>query len=148
VLVASGEDVLAALTASGWNFTEAITIDSIRRMIGAAIEEKILTTAPVSSLYAFGRQQDIALQRERSTINQRNHMRLWLAPFLYEGLLVWVGQVSHDIGVKLTTKSPTLTTHVIYPVVDESREYLLHSLPHRSRSSTTSSYRTVRCSPI
>jgi hypothetical protein len=31
----------------------------------------------------------------------------------------------------MTRKSPTLTTHVIDPVVDESREYLLQSLLHR-----------------
>jgi hypothetical protein len=130
VLVGSGEDVVAALTASGWDFTESITIDSIRRMIGAAISEKSFLTAPVSSLYAFGRKQDVALQRGRSTISQRNHMRLWLAPFRCEGEPVWVGQVSRDIGVKMTTKSPTLTTHVIDPVVDESREYLFHSLLH------------------
>jgi LssY C-terminus len=131
VLVGSGEEVIAALSASGWNFTEAITVDSIRRMIGAAIADKPFLTAPVSSLYAFGRRQDIALQRGRSTISQRNHMRLWLAPFRCEGQAVWVGQVSRDIGVKMTPKSPTLTTHVIDPVVDESREYLLHSLLHR-----------------
>jgi hypothetical protein len=100
-------------------------------MVGAAIAEKSFLTAPVSSLYAFGRKQDVALQRGRSTIAQRNHMRLWLAPFRCEGLPVWIGQVSRDIGVKSTTKSPTLTTHVIDPVVDESREYLLHSLLHR-----------------
>ena len=88
----------------------------------------VLLTAPVSSLHALGRKQDIALQRGRSTISQRNHMRLWLAPFRCEGKPVWIGQVSRDIGVKLTSKSPTLTTHVIDPVVDESREYLLQSL--------------------
>jgi hypothetical protein len=131
VLVGSGEDAIAALAASGWSFTEAITADSIRRMVGAAIAEKSLLTAPVSSLYAFERKQDIALQRGRSTISQRNHMRLWLAPFRCEGRPVWVGQVSRDIGVKVTTKSPTLTTHIIDPVVDESREYLFHSLLHR-----------------
>jgi hypothetical protein len=131
VLVGTGEDMIAALTASGWDFTESITIDSIERMIGAAIAEKSFLTAPVSSLYAFGRKQDVALQRGRSTISQRNHMRLWLAPFRCEGEPVWIGQVSRDIGVKLTTKSPTLTTHVIDPVVDESREYLFHSLLHR-----------------
>jgi hypothetical protein len=84
----------------------------------------------VSSLHAFGRKQDVALQRGRSTIAQRNHMRLWLAPFRCEGRPVWIGQVSRDIGVKVTTKSPTLTTHVIDPVVDESREYLFQSLLH------------------
>jgi hypothetical protein len=131
VLVGSGEEAVAALSSSGWTFTEAITVDSVRRMVGAAIAERSFLTAPVSSLYAFGRRQDLALQRGRTTISQRNHMRLWLAPFRCEGRPVWVGQVSRDIGVKTTTKSPTLTTHVIDPVVDESREYLLNSLLHR-----------------
>ncbi len=130
VIVGTGEEVISALAASGWSFTEAITADSVRRMVGAAIAEKSFLTAPVSSLYAFGRKQDVALQRGRTTIAQRNHMRLWLAPFRCEGRPVWIGQVSRDIGVKSTTKSPTLTTHVIDPVVDESREYLLHSLLH------------------
>jgi hypothetical protein len=130
-LIGSGEDVIAALTAGGWNFTEAITVESIRRMIGAAIADEPFATAPVSALYAFGRKQDIAMQRARSRIAQRNHMRLWLAPFRCEGLPVWVGQVSRDIGVKLSSKSPTLTTHVIDPNVDETREYLLHSLLHQ-----------------
>lgn len=128
VLVGTGETALAALSSSGWMFTEAITVDSVRRMVGAALAEKSMLTAPVSSLYALGRKQEIALQRGRSNIAQRNHMRLWLAPFRCEGQPVWVGQVSRDIGVKFTRKSPTLTTHVIDPVVDESREYLLHSL--------------------
>ena len=130
VIVGSGEEAISALAASGWSFTEAITADSVRRMVGAAIAEKSFLTAPVSSLQAFGRKQDVALQRGRSTISQRNHMRIWLAPFRCEGRPVWIGQVSRDIGVKGTTKSPTLTTHVIDPVVDESREYLLHSLLH------------------
>ena len=57
-------------------------------------------------------------------------MRLWLAPFRYQGRSVWVGQISRDIGVKTTTKSPTLTTHVIDPYVDDAREYLLQSFLH------------------
>lgn len=130
VLIGSGETIISALNTSGWDFTEAISIDSIRQMIGAAIAESAFPMAPVSSLYAFGRKQDIAFQRGRSTIQRRNHMRLWLAPFRSEGKAVWVGQVSRDIGVKMTSKSPTLTTHVIDPVVDESREYLLDSLMH------------------
>jgi hypothetical protein len=64
----------------------------------------------------------------RRSISQRNHMRLWLAPFRCEQHPVWIGQVSRDIGVKVTPKSPTLTTHVIDPQVDATREYLLHSL--------------------
>jgi hypothetical protein len=85
-------------------------------------------TAPVSPLYVFDRFQDIALQKARSSISQRNHMRLWLAPFTVEHHQVWVGQISRDIGIKLTTKSWYLTTHRISPYVDQDRDYLLQDL--------------------
>jgi LssY C-terminus len=147
VLVGRGEDLVPALTAGGWTFTEAITVDSIRRMIGAALADEPFLTAPVSALYLFGRPQDIALQRGRSKIAQRNHMRLWLAPFRCEGQPVWVGQVSRDIGVKVTTLSPTLTTHVIDPNVDESRQYVLQSLLHQEAVSWFALVRGVGAAP-
>ncbi|MFO1406607.1 MAG: LssY C-terminal domain-containing protein [Steroidobacteraceae bacterium] len=128
VLVGNADDVLNALSRSGWSFTHRITFNSVTRMVGAAINDTPYPVAPVSSLYVYGRAQDVALQRARNNISQRNHMRLWLAPFRYDGRSVWVGQISRDIGVKITTKSPTLTTHVIDPQVDTTREYLLHSL--------------------
>lgn len=128
VFVGDAPDVLNVLTRSGWSFTHRLDVRTVRRMIGAAVSESAYLVAPVSSLYLFGRKQDVALQRARRNIAQRNHMRLWLAPFRVEGREVWVGQVSRDIGVKLTTKSPTLTTHVIDPQVDATREYVLHSL--------------------
>jgi hypothetical protein len=84
--------------------------------------------APVSYLYHMGRPQDLALQRARNNILQRNHLRLWLAPFRFDDKSVWVGQVSRDISIKATTLSPTLTTHVIDPNIDEAREHLLQSL--------------------
>src|SRR5262249_36511852 len=59
------------------------------------------------------------------TINNRNHLRLWMTPLRYQGKAVWVGGVSRDIGVKATLHSPFFVTHVIDPDIDESREYLL-----------------------
>jgi len=120
--------VLNSLTRAGWSFTHRITLRTVRREVGAALEGVPYSVAPVSSLYVFGRKQDVALQRARRSIAQRNHMRLWLAPFRFEDRPVWIGQISRDIGVKVTPKSPTLTTHVIDPEVDTTREYLLHSL--------------------
>lgn len=128
VIVGEATDVLNSLSRSGWSFTHRITLGSIRRVVGAAISEASYPVAPVSSLYAFGRKQDFALQRARKSISQRNHMRLWLAPFLHEGRQVWIGQVSRDIGIKLTLKSPSATTHIIDPEIDLTREYLFHSL--------------------
>jgi LssY C-terminus len=128
VLVGTPGQVLNSLSRSGWSFTHRIDFRTVRREIGAAIAGTAYPVAPVSSLYVFGRRQDVALQRARRSIAQRNHLRLWLAPYRFEGRPVWIGQVSRDIGVKVTPKSPTLTTHVIDPEVDTTREYLLHSL--------------------
>jgi len=128
VIVGEAHDLLNTLTRSGWSFTHRISLKTVGRMIGSAINDKPYPVAPVSSLYVFNRKQDFALQRARSNIAQRNHMRFWLAPYTYRNQQVWVGQISRDIGVKMTTKSPSLTTHVIDPEIDMAREYLLHSL--------------------
>jgi hypothetical protein len=133
VLVGESAQIMAALSECGWSFTHRVDSLTVRRMIGAAINGKPYLTAPVSPLYLFGRPQDLAFQRARANISQRNHMRLWLAPYTVEGRPVWVGQVSRDVGVKLTRKSPTLTTHVIDPMVDEARQFLLESLLFRFR---------------
>jgi hypothetical protein len=55
-------------------------------------------------------------------------MRLWLSPYTYGGKPVWVGQISRDIGVRFTLRSPFLTTHKIDPEVDETRDYLVQDL--------------------
>ena len=128
VLVGHPDDLLAAAARAGWAFTHRVTFDSIRRTIGAALSGAAYPVAPVSPLYLLGRSQDLALQRARNNIVQRNHLRLWLAPFRFEGRSVWIGQVSRDVAVKLTTKSATLTTHVIDANVDEAREHLLQTL--------------------
>jgi len=128
VLLGDSQEVLTALTRSGWSFTHRISLATIGRMANAALSGESYPVAPVSNLYLFGRKQDFALQRARLTISQRNHTRFWLAPFTFRGRQVWVGQVSRDIGVKLTPNSPSFTTHVIDPEVDLTREYLLHSL--------------------
>lgn len=39
----------------------------------------------------------------------------------FEGKDVWIGQISRDIGIRFTTKSPYFVTHKIDPDVDEAR---------------------------
>ena len=76
----------------------------------------------------FGRLQDVTFQKARDTIHQRNHLRLWLSPYIYQDKPVWVGQISRDIGVRLSWQSPFLTTHKIDPEIDESRDYLVEDV--------------------
>lgn len=128
VLLGNFSDIFAALSRGGWSFTHRISLDTVRRLIGAGISGAAYPVAPVSPLYLYGRSQELSLQRARNTIVQRNHLRLWLAPFRYAGRSVWMGQISRDIGIKATFLSSKLVTHVIDPNVDEAREHLLQSL--------------------
>ncbi len=84
--------------------------------------------SPISPLYVFGRAQDIGLQKARSSIHLRNHMRLWRTRYSYRGLEVYLGQISRDIGVKFNRR--TFTTHVIDPDVDDTRDGLIGDLAY------------------
>jgi len=128
VVVGRGIDALFAFIERGWRLDEPFDLHSTYRTIRAFLFGSEYLNAPVSPLYVFGRQQDVALQKARDTVSQRNHLRLWLAPFTIDGLQVWVGQISRDIGIKLTTQSWYLTTHVISPDVDQDRFYLMQDL--------------------
>ncbi len=121
VVVGGSDDVLPAFVRRGWRPTEQKWTGSITKMVTSAISGEPYAYAPISDLYLFGRAQDFALQKARDTIHQRNHLRLWLSPMRYQGKQVWVGQISRDIGSRLTVHSPTLTTHKIDPDVDEAR---------------------------
>ena len=110
VIVATNEALTKALVRAGWDVTRAMSTGSTMAMAWAAIFGKTYRYAPISSLYALGRPQDAGLQKARWNIHQRNHLRLWLSPATYRGDLIFLGQISRDIGSRITTKSPTLTT--------------------------------------
>jgi len=128
VVVGKEEDVLSAFVRRGWRLAETLSVESSEKTASSFLFGSRYMNAPVSPLHLFGRKQDIALQKARDDIDQRNHLRLWLAPFRFEGESVWVGQISRDIGVRFTLKTPILTTHKIDPDVDEARDYLLQDM--------------------
>ena len=68
------------------------------------------------------------MQRARTSIHERNHLRIWITPYRFEGKPVWIGQISRDIGVRFTWR--TITTHKIDPDVDETRDFLLEDLAY------------------
>jgi hypothetical protein len=128
VIVGKGADAIFPFIERGWRLDEPLDIHSILRTVRAFIFGTEYTTSPVSPLYVFGRPQDIALQKARNNISLRNHLRVWRAPFTFDEQDVWVGQISRDIGTKLTTQSWSFTTHRISPEVDQDRYYLLQDL--------------------
>ena len=117
VIVGDGGDVLYALLRSGWDETAAV--ESYDPMAQLPWEFRY---QPVRSLYLFGRTQDAAFRKSRSTLNERNQLRLWMSPISVEGRNVWVGQISRIIRRSVWDK------FIIEPDVDEARTYLLQDL--------------------
>jgi hypothetical protein len=126
VFVSNRPVLFPALVRQGWHVTEAISKGSVWRTVTSSLFGRKYRYGPVSPLYVFGRPQDVAIQKARGNVDLRNHMRLWLAPVRVDGAEVWVGQISRDIGVRLTRK--TITTHKIDPEVDGARWYLMQDM--------------------
>ena len=126
VIIGIAEAAGPAFSQRGWGITEEIRWGSLFKTTKAFFTGSKYQSSPVSSLYVFGRRQDIALQKIRGSIHERNHLRLWLTPVIYKGKDVWIGQISRDIGVRFTTK--TFVTHKIDPDVDSARLYLAQDL--------------------
>ncbi|WP_345315126.1 LssY C-terminal domain-containing protein [Ferrimonas gelatinilytica] len=122
VIVGDGRHLLATLVRRGWDLTETLHRGSAWRTVRSSLFGAQYRTSPVSPLYLFDRAQDFALQKTRSNVDERNHLRLWLAPVTVDGQPVWLGQISRDIGIKFSSK--TLVTHKIDPVIDEARLYI------------------------
>ena len=146
VIVGDILDVYYAFLRAGWDETETIYGGSLWKTLGSALSGSEYRYSPVSALYVFGRAQDVALQKARTSIHKRNHLRLWLTPLRYEGDPVFIGQISRDIGVRFTWK--TITTHKIDPDVDETREYLLEDLAYSQSVRAFAYARGVRAAPF
>jgi hypothetical protein len=128
VVIGELDDVYYAFLRAGWDETETIHGGSLQKTVSSFFSGGAYRYSPVSGLYVFGRPQDVAFQKIRSNIHERNHLRLWLSPARYNGVPVFVGQISRDIGVRFSKR--TITTHEVDPDVDETREFLLENLAY------------------
>jgi len=128
VLIGKRDDLFPAFVRRGWHPTEVVYLGSSWKTFKSFVLGSRYRYSPVSPLYALGRFQDIAAQKARESIHQRNHARVWLTPLEYQGKSIWLGQISRDIGVRLTLKTWNLTTHKIDPDVDEARLGLVQDM--------------------
>jgi len=128
VIVGDFVDVAAAFTRRGWFPTEETYSTAVWKTIKSFLFGKRYRYAPVSNLYFYGRHQDLARQKPRHDIHERNHLRLWYSPMRFKGKPVFVGQVSRDIGVRFTTKTWPPVTHKIDPDIDEARHSVIEDL--------------------
>jgi hypothetical protein len=128
ILIGDPDDIFPALIYRGWDVTEPISFSSGLRAFKSFFSGARYRTSPMSNLFFYKRRQDMGLQKARSTIHERNHLRLWLSPMKYRDKDVWIGAVSRDIGSYFTWRTWWGAAHAIDPDIDEARDYLMQDL--------------------
>ena len=128
VIVGDFYNVASAFVRRGWVPAEETYSSAIWKTIKSYFFGSRYRYSPISSLYSFGRHQDLARQKPRHDVHERNHLRLWYTPMRYGGKHVFIGQISRDIGVRFTSKAWPPVTHKIDPDIDEARHSVIEDL--------------------
>jgi LssY C-terminus len=136
-----------AFAESGWFEADALSLASSWRMVRAFILNQPYPKAPFSTLYLFGRGQDVGFQQPiGDSPRKRNHVRFWGLPleraaqtidtpsFWFESphptsdeRALWVGAATKDIGFSLTRLSFQIT-HATGADTDEERNFIIGEL--------------------
>jgi LssY C-terminus len=130
-LVGSREQVEAAIRAAGWQPASALGVRSDVRIAESVLLDRPDPVAPVSTLFLFGRKEDLAFEREAGdSARQRHHVRLWQAPGSDEqGRPLWLGAATFDARVGFSHETGQITHH-IGPDIDAERDLLMNALAH------------------
>jgi hypothetical protein len=127
-LVGTKEQVEAAYKAAGWVAVDKTVQDAVVSGLLKTLNREAYTEMPMSTLYLFGRAQDMSFARADPLLvaAERHHLRVWLTDKTLNGKPLWVGSSTHDIGFEKDQRNGGVT-HKIDPQIDKERDFLLQS---------------------
>jgi hypothetical protein len=128
-LVGTKAEVIQVMLAAKWHPADPLSLKSCLEIAAASVFKRPDPDAPVSSLYLFGRKEDLAFEQEvGDNPRHRHHVRFWQTDRAdADGRPVWVGSAVYDrrVGLSRTTGQ---VTHVTAADVDAERDYLFECL--------------------
>jgi hypothetical protein len=128
-LIGTKQDVERILRAAKWYPADPLGLRSDVKIAADTVLERPYDEAPVSSLYLFGRKEDLAFEKPvGDNPRQRNHVRFWKSEKLDpDGRPVWLGSATYDERVGLSHTTGEITHHIA-PDVDAERDRLFKDL--------------------
>jgi hypothetical protein len=127
-LVGSKEEIERMMKAAGWYPAAALGLRSDLRIADDTVLSRPDDEAPVSSLFLFGRKEDLAFEQPvGDNPRQRHHVRFWKTDKTDEGRAIWIGSASYDERVGLSHTTGQITHH-ISGNVDAERDHLFANL--------------------
>jgi LssY C-terminus len=147
VLIGRLQQLRAAYVTAGWSEADRLGLASSWRMVRAFVFNSPYPSAPFSTLYLFGRGQDIGFQKAiDNSPRKRHHIRFWAlslaraedtlgtASFWFNTdrpaesePVFWVGAGTKDTGFSLT-KLTFQVTHATDSDTNVERDYIVAEL--------------------
>jgi hypothetical protein len=158
-LIGTFPQLRSGFAAAGWSEADPLGVTSSWRMVRAFVFNSPYPTAPFSTLYLFGRGQDIGFQKAiDNSPRKRHHVRFWAldlaraqttvgtASFwlnidrpLDEARVLWVGAGTRDTGFSLTRLTFQIT-HATDSDTNLEREYIIAELTKNRAIGDVTSY--------
>ena len=147
VLVGTLQQLHTAFATAGWSVADPLGLASSWRMVRAFVFNSPYPTAPFSTLYLFGRGQDVGFQKAiDDSPRKRHHIRFWaLDTALVEATLgtakfwlntdrppndahvSWIGAGTKDTGFSLTQLTFQIT-HATDSDTNAERDFIIAEL--------------------
>jgi hypothetical protein len=141
------QQLRGAFATLGWSEADRLSLASSWGMVRAFVFNSPYPTAPFSTLYLFGRGQDVGFQKAiDNSPRKRHHIRFWaLSPARARDTwgaadfwmnterppdderVLWVGAGTRDTGLSLTRLSFQIT-HATDSDTNEERDYIIGEL--------------------
>jgi hypothetical protein len=146
-LIGTREELKSAFAAAGWTEADPLGLSSSWRMVRSFVLDEPYPAAPFSTLYLFGRGQDLGFQLPiGASPRKRHHVRFWAKdPAAIEAdpttsdfwlnadrppagaRVLWVGAATKDTGFALT-RLTFQVTHATDADTDAERTFLMRVL--------------------
>ena len=147
VLTGTLRQLRSAFATAGWTEADRLGMASSWRMVSAFVFNSPYPKAPFSTLYLFGRGQDIGFEEPiGDSPRRRHHIRFWALPLVHaeetvgtaafwlnadrppdEDRVLWVGAGTRDTGFSLTELTFQIT-HATDADANAERDFIVAEL--------------------
>jgi LssY C-terminus len=161
VLIGTLPQLRSTFAVAGWVEADRLGLVSSWRMACAFILNSPYPTAPFSTLYLFGRGQDIGFQKSiDNSPRKRHHIRFWALSLAHaedtvgtaafwtntdrppnDARVLWVGAGTRDTGFSLTRLTFQIT-HSTDADTNAERDYIVSELARTRQIGDVSSYQS------